>query len=90
MWLEHVGVFVGPTGFLPSTQCLEYSAKIGMGLNIAGGNGDTAAMKFGGANCFALFKVKASKLLVDFNVFNTGGKGPIECFYGLWFFQDTG
>ena len=90
MGFERVGLFVGAMGFLPLAQCLQYSAKIGIRLDIVGGNGDSAAMEFGGANCFALFKIKAAKALVEFVVFNAGGKGLFEGLYGLWSFKDIG
>ena len=90
MWFERVGIFVGATGFLPLAQGLQYSAKIGMVLNIVRGNGDCAPMEFGGANCFALFKIKAAKALVEFGMFNTGGKGLFESLYGLCSAKDIG
>jgi hypothetical protein len=90
MGFERVCLFIGAMGFLPLAQCLQYSAKVGMGLDIVGGNGDSAAMEFDGANCFALFKIKAAKALVEFGVFNAGGQGLFEGLYGLYSFKDIG
>lgn len=90
MGFERVGLFVGAMGFLPLAQCLQYSAKVGMGLDIVGGEGEGVAMEFDGANRFALFKIKATQALVEFGVFNAGGEGLFEGLYGLRSFEDIG
>ena len=90
MGFERVGLFVGAIGFLPLAQCLQYSAKVGMGLDIDGGEGEGVAMEFGGANRFALFKIKAAQTLVEFGVFDACSEGLFEDIYGLRSFEDIG